>query len=365
MGLQSVTRKASVFNQSMAMYGDPLGYRTELEKVFKVTPDDVMRVARQYLGANRIELDILPGAPASRPAEVAVDRSKQAPLASPALAEIKDTFDRSIMPELGPTPRYAPPRIQRRSLSNGLGLLIVERHELPIVTVDLIVKSGETSTPQGKEGLASIAASLLDEGTKTRDALQIAGEQAEIGASLAASGDLESTTVSLTTLTRHLERALDLYADILLNPSFPEKDLHRLKLQRLAQLKARADDAEQTAAAVFPRLIFGLDHPYGRPDTGTSGSVESITRDDAVAFHKRIMVPGNAALVIVGDVQPDMITAALEGRLRTWAAGPVPPCSVGRGSRIPASQRCLPDRQAGRRPVGPECRQDRRGPQVA
>ncbi len=102
------------------------------------------------------------------------------------------------------------------------------------MTFDLIVKSGETSTPKGKEGLGSLAASLVDEGTKTRDALQIAGEQAEIGASVAAAGELESTTVSLTTLTRHLERGLDLYADVVLNPSFPEKELHRLKLQRLA-----------------------------------------------------------------------------------------------------------------------------------
>jgi zinc protease len=229
------------------------------------------------------------------------------------------------VPQPGPTPRYAPPRFERRKLSSGLEVLIVERHDLPIVTVDLIVKSGETSTPRSKEGLGSIAASLLDEGTTTRDALQIAGEVAEIGASLAAAGDSESTTVNLTTLTRHLERALDLYADIILNPSFPEKELHRLKLQRLAQLQARADDAEQTAAAVFPRLIYGVDHPYGRPEVGTPGSVQSITRDDALTFYKRIMVPGNSALVVVGDVRPDAIASALEARLRAWLPGPVPP----------------------------------------
>src|SRR5262249_39313004 len=151
---------------------------------------------------------------------------------------------------------------------------------------------------------ASITAGLLDEGTHSRTALQIAGELAEIGASLGTASELESTTVSLTTLKRHLERALDLYADVILNPSFPEKELKRLKLQRLAQLRARADDAEQTAVAVFPRLIYGLDHPYGRPDLGTPRSVQSLARDDAVAFYKRVMVPGNAALVVVGDVQP-------------------------------------------------------------
>jgi len=324
MGLQSVTRKASVLNQSMGTLGDPLAYRTELEKVFLVTPADVTRVARKHVGARRIEIDVLPGEPASRPPEAAVDLAKQAPVAGPPIADVRDVFDRSIMPKPGATPHYVPPRFERRKLSNGLELRIIERHDLPIVTFDLVVKSGETLTPAGKEGLGSIAASLLDEGTNTRDALQVAGELAEIGASLGAAGGLESTTVSLTTLTRHLDQALELYTDVILNPVFPDKELNRLKLQRLAQLKARADDAEQTAASVFPRLIYGVNHPYGRPDLGTPGSVRSITRDDAIAFTKRIMVPGNAVLVVVGDVRTDTIAASLETRFRTWAPGPVP-----------------------------------------
>jgi zinc protease len=335
MGLQSVTRKASVLNQYMDTHGDPLGYRTELGKVFAVKPADVTRVARQYLGPRRIQLDIVPGPPASRKPEATVDRANQAPLSAPEAVAVHDSFDRSIMPKLGPIPRYVPPRFERRALSNGLELRIVERHDLPIITLDLIAKSGETSTPNGKEGLCSIAASLLDEGTKTRDALGIAGALAEIGSSLGAAGELESTTISLTTLTRHLERALELYTDVILNPSFPEKELNRLKLQRLAQLKARADDAEQTADAVFPRLVFGLDHPYGRPDLGTARSVQSITRDDAMAFYKRIMVPGNAVLVVVGDIEPDAITAALEARLRAWTPGPVPTAPSVEPPRVP------------------------------
>ncbi len=324
MGLQSVTRKAGLLCQSEATRGDPLAYRTEVDKVFAVTPDDVKRVARQYLGPQRIELDVVPGAPAVRPPEASVDRSKQPPLENPPEVVVIDTFDRSVMPPVGPMPHYTPPRFTRRKLSNGLEVRIVERHDLPIVTFDLVVKSGETSTPKGKEGLASIAASLLDEGTKSRTALQIAGELAEIGAMLAPAGELESTTVSLTTLKRHLDRALDLYSDVILNPSFPETDLARLKIQRLAQLKSRADDAEQTAAAVFPRIVYGPDHPYGRPDVGTAESVSSITRDDAIGFYKQIMVPGNAAMVVVGDVEPEAITAALEARLRGWPAGAVP-----------------------------------------
>ena len=329
MGLQSVTRKASVLNQYMEMFGDPLGYRTELERVFTVTPADVTRVARRYLGPQRIELDVVQGPPASRPPEAAVDQAKQAPLTSPELAVVSDTFDRSIMPKLGPVPHYVPPRFERRSLSNGLELRIVERHDLPIITLDLIARSGETSTPKGKEGLCSIAASLLDEGTKTRDALRRSPCRCP-GRDRLGPGQCRRAGIN-DRQPDHADPAsrpggVDLYTDVILNPSFPDKELRRLKLQRLAQLKARADDAEQTAAAVFPaRFNYGLDHPYGRPDLGTHGSVQSINPDDAIAFYRRIMVPGNAVLVIVGDVQPDPIVAALEARLRSWAPGAVTP----------------------------------------
>jgi zinc protease len=325
MGLQSVTRKAEVLNLYQATYGDPLAYRSELDRVFAVTPEDVRRVARQYLGPNRLELDIVTGATSSAsPGPSGPPPSGGGAGAGAAAAEIQDTFDRSVMPPLGPTPHYQPPRFERRRMSNGLELRVVERHDLPIVTVDLVVKSGEALAPRGKEGLASLAADLLDEGTESRTTMQLAGELAEIGSSLEASGGLESTTVSLTTLSRHLARGLDLFADVVRNPSFPDKELQRLKLQRLSVLKARADDPEEMSADIFPRLIYGPGHPYGRPDLGTPGSVTSITREDVVAFHRRIMVPGNAALVVVGDVRPEAIADALEARLAAWASGPVP-----------------------------------------
>ncbi len=160
---------------------------------------------------------------------------------------------------------------ERRKLSNGLEVRIVERHDLPIVTLDLVFKSGETSTPKGKEGLASIAHRLAGRGNKTRAThYKSPASWPRSARRWGQSGELESSTVSLTTLTRHLNPALDLYADVILNASFPEKQLERLKIQRLAQLKARADDAENTAEAIFPRLIYGPDHPYGRPELGTA-----------------------------------------------------------------------------------------------
>jgi zinc protease len=324
MGFQSVTHKASTLSQSAAILGDPLAYKAELDRVFAVTTADVKRVANKYLGPPRIVITIIPGSPASRAPEAPVDPTAQVAPANPPVVTVKDDFDRSTMPPLGPAPRFAPPRFEKRTLASKLELRIVERHDLPIVTLDLVVKSGETLTPKGKEGLASIAASLLDEGTSSRSALQIAGELAEIGSTLEAGGELEASTVSLTTLARHLDRGMDLFADVILNPAFAEKELTRLKLERLAELNARADDPEQTAAAVFPQLIYGAAHPYGRPEHGTAASVQSLTRDDVVAFSRKIMVPGNSTLVVVGDVHTDAVVQALEARFRSWRPGPVP-----------------------------------------
>lgn len=322
MSLQSVTQKARLLNLYFALEGDPLGYQSELERVFAVTPADVKRVAEKYLGPGRIELDVLPGPPTERAPETAGRRSETvAPIASP---DVKDDFDRSIMPPLGPTPRFSPPRFVRRHLSNGLELRIVERRELPIVTLDLVLKSGETSTPMGKEGLASLAASMLEEGAGKYDSLAFAGALAEIGASFAASSDLESSSLGVTTLTRHLDKALDLYGEVILAPTFPAKELERLKLERLANLRARLDDPGSIAATVFPGLIHGKTHPYGRPDRGTLATVASITRDDVVAFHHKIMTTGNAVLVIVGDVAADAIAKRLENELAGWKAAPAP-----------------------------------------
>ena len=282
MGLQSVTRKASVLNQYMATLGDPLAYRTELDKVFAVTPADVVSGGEEVPGPDSDRARRSSRRPRHRdPPKPPSTPSKQAALADPPLA----VSSRRIRPVDHARARSTAPAMSRHRssgarLSNGLELRIVERHDLPIVTFDLIVKSGETLTPKGKEGLASIAASLLDEGTKTRDALQMAGELAEIGASLGTDGELESTTVSLTTLTRHLDHALDLYADVILNPSFPEKELDRLKLQRLAatQGPGRRPGADRRGRVPAIDLRAGPSLRPPRPGDARLGPIDHARR---------------------------------------------------------------------------------------
>jgi zinc protease len=339
--LQSVGRLADFLNANNVAFGDPSAYAGRLRKLFTVTPEDVKRVARKYLTAGRARLDVNPGPLTARAAEaVAERRNSPATLASrrplPSMAAEKvvvrerredagtvaaalatmDTVDRSTMPEIGPNPAFTPPPIVRRKLSNGLEVLIAERHRLPILTLQLICRGGDNVAPPGKEGLAAMTAHLMREGTESRDSAKLAGELSEIGASLGSNGGLESSGLSLSALTRHEAKAIELFADVLLHPSFPQKDLARIRSQRLAALSQRRDTAAGIASVVYPRLLYGSSHPYGRNET--ISSVKELTRDDAVHFYQKVFLPNNSALIVAGDTTPDMITAKLEEALHGW-----------------------------------------------
>lgn len=321
LGLQSVLSKSMLLSRSNGLLGNPLAYKDEMEALFRVTPDDVKRVANAYLTANRVRLDVTPGPQAKRPPEVDVDRKGQVDVVAEA-PSISDSFDRSRMPEVVGVPAFTPPAIVRRTLSNGLEVLIVERHNLPILSLRLIARGGENLEPAGKEGLADLTTALMTEGTAAMTSLELAGALSDIGATLGASSDIESSALQLTTLTKHADRALGLFADVLLRPSFPEKELERLRKQKLAGLASRGDDAESVAGLVFAKVLYGREHPYGRVDSVKT--VESLSRDDVVAFHQRLFLPNNAALAVVGDTTPDAIVARLEAALKDWKPGTAP-----------------------------------------
>jgi zinc protease len=318
LGLQAAGRKADFLNSYNVNFGDPLAYKDEMRRSFAVTPEDVKRVANQYLTANRVRLDVTPGPQSERPPEVAVDRAGQKDI-TVELAEVKDTFDRSIMPKVEGNPDFTPPPVVRRKLSNGLEVIVAERHELPILTLNLVLKGGANLESDGKQGLADLMADLLTEGTKSRNALELAGALSEIGSRLSASSGRESSSLSLTTLTKHTDKALELFSDVLLNPSFPEKELERLRKQKIAGLLRRPDNPTQIASIVFPKILYGGKHPYGRIDT--IETVKGLSRDDVVKLYDRLFHPNNGALIVVGDTAPDAIVAKLEAALKDWKPG--------------------------------------------
>jgi zinc protease len=236
-----------------------------------------------------------------------------------------------------PDPALRLPPVQRRKLSNGLEVLIVEHHELPVVDFNLVVKSGAASDPAERPGLATLTADLLDEGTKTRSALDISNQLADIGAQLSVGGGWDSTNASLTTLTRHLDRALEIYADVLLNPAFPENDLKRLRSSRLTTLQQQRDNAQSIADRVYASVLYGGKHPYGRSLIGDARAAEMMSGADVRQFYETHFLPNNSALVVVGDVTPAQIVPKLEKAFGQWKRGPAP--QVDLAADVPARGR--------------------------
>jgi zinc protease len=228
-----------------------------------------------------------------------------------------EVLDRTRPPKPGPLPKVSFPKHAERTLSNGLKVYLVENHEQPIVTTSLYVRAGSVDDPKEFQGLASVVGEMLTKGTARRTAPEIAEEIDFVGGSLSANASWDSTTLSVTILTRYLGKGLDLLADILLNPTFPEEDLERVKLQRIAGLKQAKADAGYLADTVFTKLVFA-EHPYGHQAGGTEWSVTAITRDAITKFHADRFGADSAFFVVAGDVDPDSFIASLETLFGGW-----------------------------------------------
>ncbi|MDT7809381.1 MAG: zinc protease [Acidobacteriota bacterium] len=242
--------------------------------------------------------------------------------------DAKPKTDLSLLPQAKSDPKLVLPAVQRRKLSNGLDVLVVEHHELPVVSMNLVMKMGAAGDPAGKAGLASLAADMLDEGTATRSSLQISDQLSRIGSSLQIGAGWDSTTASMRTLTRHLDNALDIYADVISNPSFPDKELQRLRQQRLAGLRQQRDNPDAIAGLVFQTVLYGRTHPYGHPLSGDEASLQSLNIEDVRGFYESYFRPNNSALIIVGDVKPDQVVAKLEKAFAGWKSSHVPAVDV-------------------------------------
>jgi zinc protease len=236
--------------------------------------------------------------------------------------------DTSLLPKPEPDPKMTLPAVQRRKLSNGLDVLVVEHHELPVVSMNLVTKMGASGDPADKAGLASLTSDMMDEGTATRSSLDISDQLARIGSSVFIGTGWDSTTASLRTLTSHLDAALDIYADVITNPSFADKELQRLRAQRLVGLRQQRDRPESIAGNVFQTVLYGRNHPYGHPLGGDEASLNSITGDDVRKFYETYFRPNNSALIVVGDVKPDQVVAKLEKAFAGWKSAHVPAVDV-------------------------------------
>jgi zinc protease len=215
------------------------------------------------------------------------------------------------------------PPIQKVGLANGLTVIVIEHHELPVVAFRLVLKSGSASDPEGKGGTADLTAGLLRKGTKTRSATQIAEEIDFVGGRLGAGSGLDATYATCQVLAKHFDVGLDLLSDIILHPTFKEDEIERLKKQTVSAIAEGKQDPGRVADEKFSEFLFG-DHPYGRPSEGTEQSVPTITRDDIIDFHRTYYVPNNAILAVVGDVKYKDVLTKVKAEFGSWKSGEVP-----------------------------------------
>jgi predicted Zn-dependent peptidase len=233
-------------------------------------------------------------------------------------------FDRTNPPALGTLGQLALPPVTRRQLDNGLEILVVEHHELPLVDMILVVKTGGEGDPASKPGVATLAASMLDEGAGRRSSLDIADQEAFLGVQVGTGSGWDQSIVSLHAPIAVLDSAMALFADVALRPTFPVSDLERLRKERLTELLQLKDRAPQIADRAYASILYGERHPYGRPLTGTEASTRAITRADVQRFYQTYYRPNNATLIVVGDVTADDVERRVRGLFGSWARGTVP-----------------------------------------
>jgi zinc protease len=235
------------------------------------------------------------------------------------------------------------PPIEKTTLDNGLQVIVIEHHELPVVAFRLVLKSGSTYDPPGKAGLANLTAGLLRKGTRTKTATQIAEEIDFVGGSLGAGSGFDATYATCQVLSKHFDVGLELLSDIILHPTFQQEEIERLRKQTLAAIKQQKEDPNSVAAENFREFVFG-DHPYGQPPEGTEESMVTITRDDIVDFHQKYYVSNNAILAVVGDVKPDEAKKKVEAKLGGWRGAQIPPPHIAEPPPIQGHQILLVDK---------------------
>ena len=306
--------KSDQLARNQVFLGDPAAYKTSLKRVAEATAEDLKAAANRWLSDGVYILEVYP---------------------FPDYQAAAKGADRSRPPETGTPPELKLPKFERSTLASGLKIMLAERHEVPLVHFWMAFDAGYAADESVAPGTASMTSGLLDGGTAARSALQISDQLALLGAELHASSNLDMSLVELSALKDKLDPSLDLFADVILNPTFPESDFKRQQKQVLAAIEREQNTPVQMALRVLPRLLYGAGHAYGNPLTGsgTKESIAKMTREDLVKFHDTWYHPSNATLVVVGDTTLTEIKPKLEKLFASWKPAQVPKKSVSTVSR--------------------------------
>jgi len=297
--------KSDILASNEVYFGDVEHYKKVLKYVQDATSSDLLATAKIWLEQGRHQLICYP---------------------FPEYTTTASEVDRSKLPEIGEPAAAKFPTIQRATLKNGLNIVLAQRKGVPTVVMDMMIDAGYASDQFAAPGTASLALNLMDEGTKSASSLEISERLQLLGASLSTSSDLDISYISMNTLEQSLDNSLELFADVILNPAFPENEFERLKKEQLAAIQREKAQPVGMALRVITKYMYGEGHAYSLPYTGTGfeNTVSELTREDMINFYDRWMKPNNATIVVVGDVEMDYLTNKLKDLFEKWKQGDIP-----------------------------------------
>ncbi|WOX04369.1 M16 family metallopeptidase [Microbulbifer pacificus] len=280
---------------------NPNGYLEAMTARQRLTAAEVQAAAQQWLSSGDHVIEVHPF-PEYKTADSGADRSK--------------------LPELGEFPSVPFPKIQTAEMANGLKIVLAERHSVPVVNMELQFDAGYAADQGARLGTSSYTMSMLKEGTRHLSALEISAREEILGATIGASADLDTSSVSLNALSSNLDASIELFADVLLNPAFADEEIERKRSRWIAGIQQEKTKPVQMALRNLPPLLYGDNHAYSIPFTGsgTEESISALTRSDLVNYHQTWLRPDNATLIVAGDISMPQLQEKLQQHFADWKA---------------------------------------------
>ncbi len=297
--------KSDILASNETYHGDPAYYKKQLKYIENATAADLKATAQKWLTKGKHTLICLP---------------------FPTYTTTESSIDRSKLPELTEQKSSKFPTLERAKLSNGLNIILAKREGSSSVIMNLMVNAGYKSDYLSSAGTAKLAMNLLDEGTKNMNSLQINEQLQLLGANINTGSDGDISNVYMNTLEQSLDASIDLFADVVLNPTFPQEEFDRIKLEQINQIRSEKAQPVTMALRVMNKYMYGEGNPNSNPYTGSGyeETVEKLTRDDIVSFYDAWIKPNNATLIVTGNIEMEDLTKKLEKSFGKWKKGDVP-----------------------------------------
>jgi zinc protease len=330
--------KAVALAEGQLYTGDPEYFKKELERLAALKPATISAAMQKWLTRPVLEIVVEPGereAYKEVPAGAGAVRTGgltspafYAPPGSEVTTGMTNAVDRSKMPDPGTTPNVDFPTVEEGKLKNGIKVFFARRAAVPSVRVAVSFDAGYAADPIDKRGLATMLNTMMSEGTKTLTATQLAETEERLGADVNVFSSQDRTVASLRAVKPNLQASIALLGDVVKNPALAEKEIERVRVQQLTRIAGEIAQPQGVASRKLPAMIYGANHPYGGPQSGSgeTSAVQSLTKADLANFHGAWIHPSKAEIFVVGDTTLKAVTALLNKEFGNWkpAAKPAP-----------------------------------------